>query len=145
MLKKVSWKDAFYGAVIFLIIATVIHLVESMLTMGYYTNPEYFGLWSKLMMPSAGPPPPAFMLISALINFIAGFVIAVLYQLVKDEMGNKYWTKVSNFAAFAWILATVLFAGTAFLLFNLPLGLLGAWLVSSAFIYFLTSLYLARK
>jgi len=145
MLNKVSWKDAFYGAVIFLVIATVIHLVESILTMSYYTNPEYFGLWSKLMMPSAGPPPPSFMLVSALVNFIAGFVISVLYQLVKDEMGQKYWTKVWSFAAFAWILATVLFAGTAFLLFNLPLGLLGAWLVSSAFIYFLTSLYLARK
>ncbi len=44
-------------AVAMTILAQIVHTLESILTMGYYTDPAYFQVWSKVMMPAAGPPP----------------------------------------------------------------------------------------
>lgn len=143
--QKFSWKDALLGALVFFIVSFIAHNIESILTMSYYTNPAYFGLWSKLMMPGAGPPPLQFMLTSALLSFATGLVIATLYQMVKDELGPKYWSRVCGFALLVWILSLVFFGFTAYLLFNIPFGLLIIWSLDALLIYFLASLFIARK
>ena len=145
VLKKFVWKDMFVGALVFTVIATVVHQVEAMLTMGYYTDPRYAGLWSKVMMPTAGPPPLSFFITSLIISYLTGWFVVGVYQIIKSEFGKGYWTKAVNAAGLFWKAGVIFFLLPLYLMFNVPLLLLVWWAVSSAIIFMLMGMYLARK
>ena len=42
------------------IVSQIIHSIEAFATMDFYLDPNYFGVWSKIMMPGPGPPPAEF-------------------------------------------------------------------------------------
>jgi hypothetical protein len=127
-----------------MVIASIVRQIEALLTMNYYTLPQYFGVWSKNMMPTAGPPPASFIIMSLVFALVTGLVLAGFYNFIKDGIPGGYWKKVIWFTIIIFILSFVLFSLTSFLLFNLPVGLLVAWLVSTLIIYFLNSLVFAK-
>ena len=49
------------AGVLFGIIALIVHWIFAYVGMDYYLDPAYFPVWSKLMMPTAGPPPASFL------------------------------------------------------------------------------------
>jgi len=59
---NINFKKVAISSIVFLIISQIINTVTAVFTMSYYTNPEYFALWSKLMMPANGPPGTEFFL-----------------------------------------------------------------------------------
>ena len=113
------------------ILAMIVHTVESLLTMGYYTDPANFQLWSKLMMSGAGPPPAIFYAYSLLFAFVSwmlfGFVYIVLENAIKEKdilkRGLKFGTLVFLVGALPGSLTMVL-------LLNLPPGLIISWVIS---------------
>ena len=135
----------FLGALVFLIIATVVRQVEAFLTMGYYVDPRYFGVWSKVMMPSAGPPPLSFFVLSIVFNYLTGLFVVGVYQIIKDEFGQDYWAKAIDSAGLFWKAGVFFFILPVYLMFNVPLMLLVSWLISSAVIFLFMGMYLARK
>src|SRR4030042_5586644 len=88
---KISWPRLLAAAVAYLVIAQVVYTLGVFADMGYYTDPNYFPLWSKLMMPAAGPPPIEFTLASMAFQFIAGLLFALLYAVVKGSVPGKGW------------------------------------------------------
>ena len=90
-IKKISWGKVILTAAIFTAISYVIHMIEAFLTIKYYMMPEYFGVWSKLMMPTAGPPPIEFTIISAVLSFVSGLLFALVYAVVKGSVPGKGW------------------------------------------------------
>lgn len=127
---KIDWGKAFLSAAIFTVVSTLIHSVESALTMQYYQMPEFFGVWSKLMMPTAGPPPMEFFITSLVFSFISGLSLALVYYYIRDMLPKKQWPRIFYFADIIIGLGFVLFTLPTYLMFNVPVALLISWFIS---------------
>lgn len=143
-IKKIKLGKLLLCGLIYLVLATVIRQIEAILTMKYYLMPQYFGVWSKLMMPSAGPPPPNFMIVSLTFTLASGLSLGLIYYYVRNALPKSFWHRVMFFADLMISASFIFFTLPAYLLFNLPLGLLTSWFISSFIILFLTSLTLVK-
>jgi hypothetical protein len=81
--------------------------------MKYYQMPAFFGVWSKLMMPNAGPPPPEFMIVSLVMTFYSGVALALIYYYVRNLLPKLFWKRIFFFAD--------LMIAASFIFFTLPL------------------------
>jgi hypothetical protein len=119
------------AGLVFTVIAFVINNVFAMLTMNYYMMPEYFSVWSKIMMPSAGPPPASFMYLSFALNFIVGMLFAAVYMTIQKVFDNESIVKKGmTFGVFAFLLGVLPGTIGMYLMINLPVGLLAWWTLS---------------
>jgi len=118
------------GAIAYVVISFVISTLSSYLTMNYYTNPNYFAVWSKIMMPGAGPPPTSFYYYSITFAFIGGLILSFIYSRVEGIFGKKsVMQKGLRFAIGMFLVSAIPFFLNMYLLINLPLGLLISWLI----------------
>ena len=140
----IHWGKVFLIAFVYTIIATVIRQLEVLWTLKYYMMPELSGVWSKLMMPTAGPPPFEFMVISMIMTFASGMAITIIYYYLKDYLPKGYWMRSTFFADILVSTSFVFFTLPVFLLFNVPLALLVYWFGSSFVILLLTSMLIVK-
>lgn len=118
------------GALAYVVIAFAISTLSSYLTMSYYTDPNYFAVWSKIMMPGAGPPPSSFYYYSITFGFIGGLILSFIYSRVQGIFKNKsMMQKGLRFAIGMILVSGIPFFMNMYLLINLPLGLLISWLI----------------
>jgi len=123
------------AALIFMMLAAVIHGLSAQLTMGYYTDPQYATLWSGLMMPGGGPPGSGFIAFSLLFNFIVGFIYAYAYHIIKAGMpGGNYLKKGLNYGTMLFLVATVPFAFSSILLLSVPFFMVVVWALLDGFV-----------
>ncbi|HEU0051438.1 MAG TPA: hypothetical protein VFQ60_05295 [Patescibacteria group bacterium] len=141
---KIAWGRVLVSGILFTIISMIVRQIESILTMKYYLMPQYFGVWSKLMMPNAGPPPMSFFLISLLFSFITGIGLAIFFQFIKEGLSRAFWPRVFGFFGISFGLGFLFFSLTTYLMINLPLALQASWLVSSAIVLFLSGIVYAK-
>lgn len=118
-------------SVIYTIFAFIAHQIEAILTMKYYLMPEYFGVWSKLMMPSAGPPPMEFMITSLVFTFVTGVSITLIYYYLKDHLPENKTKRIFYFADLLIATSFVFSTLPMYLMLNVPQGLLLAWFISN--------------
>ena len=133
-----DWKKIVLGGILFTIISEVIHTLEAFLTMKYYLMPDYFAVWSKVMMPTAGPPPMSFYYYSIAFTLIVGLVFAAAYSILQRGIPAKGFGKGIHFGVLLYMISGVPFTTTTFLLVNLPLGLLVVWNISTFIIYLIS-------
>ncbi|MFH1210949.1 MAG: hypothetical protein V1645_03455 [archaeon] len=137
------WK-VFWAGVLFAFLSQIIHTLGSWLTMGYYTNPAYFSVWSKIMMPNAGPPPASFYLYSILFGVVGGIFVALVYGVVKNSVpGKTVARKGLNFGVLAFLIGGVSGFLMMLLLINLPAALVLYWAFESLVIYLLGGMVIA--
>jgi hypothetical protein len=118
-------------ALVMAILAMIVRTVESILTMGYYLDPAYFQLWSKLMMPTAGPPPMSFFLFSFVLAFISWALFAYVYGILGGAFKKQdYLTKGLSFGILVFMVSTFPGALMNVLLLNLPAGLIISWTIT---------------
>jgi hypothetical protein len=140
-----NWKRIIIAAIIFAIIAQVLRTVESMLTMDFYMDPEYFGVWSKLMMPTAGPPPAEFFYTSIASGLIIAVIYAAVYDLIKNSIPGKTDIKKGlKYGALLFILVQIPGLLGMYLLINLPTLLLIYWGISSLVILLVGGIVFAK-
>ena len=132
-----NWARVFLGAIVYLIIGQVMHTVSSILTMDYYTDPNYFAVWSKIMMPGMGPPPTEFYVYSILSSFIVGLIYSYVYVRVKEIMKGTAMKKGMKYGLAIFLMAGIPFFLSVYLLVNLPLGLLVYWLIIDGLLTYL--------
>lgn len=133
------------AAILFTIISEVIHTAESFLTMNFYTDQNYFAVWSKLMMPVTGPPPTSFYVYSIVFTFISGLIFAFVFSKVKNVIKANVWWKIGKrFGIGVWLVASIPWALTTYLLINLPPMLLVYWSITSLIIYILAGIAIAK-
>lgn len=130
-INKIAWGKVFLTAIIFTIVSFVLRQVETLLTIKYYMIPDYFGVWSKLMMPSNGPPPMAFMITSLIFTFVTGVSIALIYYYLRDHLPPLGFKRAFYFADVLIATSFVFFTLPAYLMFNLPVALLISWFIST--------------
>lgn len=143
-IKQINWKKSLIAALVYTVVSLGVRQLEAAFTLDYYTNPDYFDLWSNLMMPEAGPPPANFLLVSLLFAFFTGLVMTALYQLLLPKLSKSFWRRVLEFTDIVIGLFLVLSFMPMYLLLNLPFGLLLSWFVSNAAIVFLSTIGFAK-
>ena len=72
------------AVIIMTVIAQIVHGIGASFGMSYYTNPDFFPVWSKIMMPSNGPPPASFFYWSLGLGFISWILFAAIYSTIKN-------------------------------------------------------------
>jgi hypothetical protein len=129
--KEISWKKIFLVSLLYTTVACVIRQFEAILTINYYKMPEFFGVWSKLMMPKAGPPPVSFLITSLVFTFASGISITLIYYYLKDHLPKENKKRMLYFADLMIGASFVFFTLPVYLMFNVPAGLLISWFTSS--------------
>lgn len=143
--KTIRWGKVFLVSLIYLGISAILQYCCQMLTLNYYQMPEYFGLWNKLMMPYQGTIPPFyFTLISLGYSLLSGFVLAILFSLIKDTWEKCCCKQVSGFTLLVSCLRLVFTYIPMVMLFNIPILLVAAWFITSIIIVFFSSIAFAK-
>ena len=129
------------SAIVVTIIAQLIDWGGAMLGMGYYMNPAYAKVWSKLMMPTPGPPPPSFMAYSLLFAFISAVLFVLVFQIVRQGVpGGGPALKGLMYGFLVFLIAAIPGMLSMYLIINLPVGLLWMWTAECFIIYLLGGL-----
>jgi uncharacterized membrane protein len=128
---KINWLKVLLVGVLYTVISMVMQQVGVLFTMKYYTDPQYSGVWSKLMMPSAGPPPPEFMITSLIMTLASGISIALIYYYLKDMLPKNVMKRTFLFADLLIATSFIFFTLPVYLLFNVPVGLNVSWFAIS--------------
>lgn len=135
----------FLAGFLYAIIAQITHTIGAVLSMSFYQMPEYFAVWSKIMMPGVGPPPPIFMAYGVIFGFITGLLFAYVYYQFKTVIkGKNYWHKGTNYGMILFMLAGIPASLMLILLINLPLTLIFAWTIESLIAYIIGGIIIAR-
>lgn len=151
-MRYIHWGKVLLVGFLFTLVSMVIHNVEAMLTMKYYLMPQYFGVWSKIMMPaspslggpSAGPPPLTFFAVSLVMTFTSGVSLTIIYYYLRDYLPKGFWKRTTFFADLMAATSLVFFTLPVFLMFNVPLALLGSWFVSTFVILVIASTIIVK-
>jgi hypothetical protein len=130
-IKELNIKKVLLASLIFAVISFVIRQIEAILTMRYYLMPQYFGVWSRLMMPSNGPPPASFMITSLIFTFVTGISVSLIYYYLKDHLPVEKKRRIFYFADLMLGTYFVFFTLPTYLMFNIPVGLLVSWFIST--------------
>ena len=133
-MKVKAWRVIIAG-ILFALIGQVIHTLGVFLGMSYYMDPKYSSLWSKLMMPTAGPPPPSFMAYSLGFGIIIGILFSLVYAWIRGGLKGKSNVAKGLFYGFILFLVSCIPGFLSlYLLINIPLILNILWLVEGLII-----------
>jgi hypothetical protein len=128
------------AALIFAVIAQLIHSLAVFIEMPYYLDQNYFSVWSKLMMPTAGPPPASFTYYSLAFNLIIGITLAFVYNLVSKGLPGRGIKKGLVFGLISATISIVSSSLSFILLVNLPIMLIVYWAIENLIIYLITGM-----
>ena len=126
-----KWKATLLASLIFAVMAQLVHGAGAYLTMSYYKDPGYFGVWSKLMMPKAGLPPPSFFAVALVFAFLTGLAYTLGYRWVSGAFGGGRLRSGIAFAFFVFLVGIIPSMLALVLLVNVPVGLVCAWAVEN--------------
>ena len=143
-INTISWKKVAQTALIYTIVAFIIHQLEALFTVGYYTNPQYLGVWSKLMMPSNGAPPASFMIYSVVFAFITGISLALIYYYLRDHLPQNKTKRILYFADLMIATSFIFFTLPTYLLLNVPVVLLVTWFITGFVVLVIESFVLVK-
>jgi MFS family permease len=144
-LDKISWWRVLLSGVIYAVIAQVIHTIGAVLMMSYYMIEEYFPVWSKIMMPNAGPPPASFMVYGIIYALVTGLLFTLVYIKFRDAIPHKGAVKKGLcFGLAVFALAGIPMVLSLHLLINLPLLLILAWGAEALVIYIVNGMIVAK-
>ena len=141
------------SAFVFAIISQIVHTLGAFASMGYYTDPQYFGLWSRLMMPGPSPPGWEFYAASIAVALITGAIFTYIFEIMRPAlMANpkKNFNKVTpmkagvKFGALIFLAVCFTNGMSAWLLYSFPLGLQCEWLVEGLAVSLLYGAALGR-
>ena len=143
--EKFNWWRFLLSVVIFAVIAQIVHTLSAFISMGYYELPAYASVWSKLMMPHAGPPPASFMLLSFIYSLVGGIIFAGFYLRYREAIHRK--TEVKKGLCYGmsiFFLATIPSSLMLHLLINMPFMLIIYWTLEMLIIYLVNGMIVAK-
>ena len=128
---KKAVKPVLIAAVLFTLTSQLVIMFESAATMDIYLMPEYFPVWSKLMMPDMGPPPLTFFVISVLVSFALALAYAAVFWIVRPGIPGEGIMRGLSYGLILYFMSGVPSLLGMFLLINLPEKFFIAGTVSS--------------
>ena len=118
------------AGIVYAVISMVVNTLWAFIDMPYYLMQEYFAVWSKLMMSTAGPPGVEFYVASFVFTLVAGLIFAGVYSRVKASIRDKGIRKGLRFGFGIFLISVIPGMFSLYLLINLPTMLIVSWIVS---------------
>ena len=118
------------AGIVYAVISMVVNTLWAFIDMPYYLMQEYFVVWSKLMMSTAGPPGVEFYVASFVFTLVAGLIFAGVYSRVKASIRDKGIRKGLRFGFGIFLISVIPGMFSLYLLINLPTMLIVSWTVS---------------
>ena len=141
----INWKGIIIAGIVFAVISQIVHTGFAFLEMDYYFDETYFSVWSKLMMPVAGPPPADFYYYSIGFGIIAGMLFALVYAVIgMHSPGDTVTNKGLMYGFLIFLIAGIPSALAMFLLINLPAMLIAFWTIENLVIYLIGGVTTAK-
>jgi hypothetical protein len=138
---KVNVKNYLLATALTTMAAQVVHTIGAWLSLNYYMDPNYRQVWSTLMMPSNGPPPADFYVLSIFFGFISAAILCGFFLLIRNSLSNQYnIIRGLYFSAIVTLVVSIPSTFSMMLLVNFPTGLLLNWLLEMVAINLLTGL-----
>ena len=135
----------FFSSLIFALIAQTIHSLSSFIFMEFYKNPDYYYVWSKIMMPHPGPPPSSFFVFAFGFSFVTGVLFSVVYRIIKAGItANNSVNKGLIFGLILFMVGTVPSHLALILLINLPIVIIIVWVIEGLIINILGGIAIAK-
>ncbi|RZN39816.1 MAG: hypothetical protein EFT35_03565 [Methanophagales archaeon ANME-1-THS] len=133
------------AGVVFGIIALIIHTLFAFVSMDFYGDPAYLPVWSKLMMPTAGPPPASFLYYSLSFNIISGILFALVYTVIGSCVpGERFVSRGLMYGFLIFLVGAIPGYFALYLLINLPTILIALWAVESLLLYLIGGIVVAK-
>lgn len=143
-LKKVKILRWIASIIAVLVISLIIHNLGATIGMGYYMDAKYTDVWSKIMMPEPGPPPPSFMLYSIIFSLINAFFFVFVYLIISESIpGTGLVKKGLFYGLIIFMISGISSALGLLLLINLPGGLILLWTIEALIIYIIGGIIVA--
>ena len=143
-LKKVKILRWIASIIAVLVISLIIRNLGATIGMGYYMDAKYTDVWSKIMMPEPGPPPPSFMLYSVIFSLINAFFFVFVYLIISESIpGTGLVKKGLFYGLIVFIISGISSALGLLLLINLPGGLILLWTIEALIIYIIGGILVA--
>ena len=118
----------FLAGFIFAVISLIIRNLGAAAGMRFYAEPDYFPVWSRLMVALAGTPQSGFLLYSSVFALVTGIFFVLVYTLVRKSVpGRDYASKGAIYGILVFLVGG--FPATLFLYLtiNLPGMLIWLW------------------
>jgi len=133
------------AGILFGIIALIVHWIFAFVGMAYYLDPAYFPVWSKIMMPTAGPPPVSFFYYSLTFNIISGILFALVYTVIGSCVpGKRFMSRGLMYGFLVFLVGAIPGYLALYLLINLPTGLIALWAVEGLITYLIGGMVVAK-
>lgn len=133
------------SGILFGLIAMIVHLSLVFAVRGYYMDPVYLSVWSKLMMPTPGRPPVSFYFYALGFNMLAGILFALVYTVIGACVpGKQFISRGLMYGLLVFLVGVIPGYLALYLLINLPIGLLALWVVESFIIYLIGGVVVAK-
>jgi hypothetical protein len=127
------------------IIGFLIHFVGALATLEYYMDPAYFCVWSRFMIPTAGPPPVEFTIASLVLGFIASLIFVIVYIYLKPALGGMSDTRAGAMYGFGVFLVGGLPGFfMIWLLVNIPFVLIMSYTIETLVSYMLIGMTVGK-
>ena len=140
-----KWKRIVIAGMLFAIISQILRSVEAMLTLDFYMDPNYFSVWSKVMMPTEGPPPAEFYYLSIVTGLATGIIYAAVYAKISKSLTSKTaLRKGLEYGLILFLMVQIPGLLGMYMLINLPAMLMVYWGVSSLFIALIGGIVIAK-
>ena len=126
---KGAAKPIIIGGILFAVASQIILMGEMIATMDIYMMPEYFPVWSKLMMPDMGPPPAIFYAISISVSIGLALLYSTIFHILRDGIPGTGVRKGLNYGILIFLLSSLPSMLGMWMLINLPVKFFIAGLV----------------
>ena len=129
----------------FLVISQLLHVVGLFITMDYYGQADYYGIWSPLLISASNLNTgiPFFYT-----NMVLGFIGAVLFVVVFTVLGRSLRGGAVEsgmmFGLLVFLVAIVPDSFSVFMLLNVPLEIIIFWTLESFIIFILGGAFAGR-
>jgi hypothetical protein len=134
-MKRISVARVIGAGVVFAIISQCIHTLGSIATIGFYMDPAYFHVWSKIMMPTEGPPPVSFYYYSIAFGIVTGLFLALVYAIIREGVPGTGARRGITYGFLVFLLAGLPGSLSLYLLINLPSALIAYWTLENLVTY----------
>jgi len=113
-------KPIIIGGILFAIASQIILMGEVIATMDIYMMPEYFPVWSTLMMPDMGPPPAIFYVISISVSLGLAFLYSAIYGILQNGIPGMGLRRGLNYGILLFLVSSLPAILGMWMLINLP-------------------------
>lgn len=141
---SINTSRVFISGILFAVIGQIVHTLGAFAGMKYYLIPDYFPVWSKVMMPAAGPPPASFYAYSILFGLIVGMLFALVYSVIRNSVpGLTTAKKGIVYGLLVFLIAGFPTSLSLYLLINLPTALIVMWAAEGLIVNLLGGIVIA--